>query len=96
MSKTTKKGSKEIRFEEALTGLEKIVAQLEGGDLPLDDALKLFEEGVRLSRFCSVKLDEAERRIEILMKGADGEWQAVPFRGENEDEFEDGTPRPGA
>jgi len=96
MSKTTKKGSKEIRFEEALTGLERIVAQLEGGDLPLDDALKLFEEGVRLSRFCGAKLDEAERRIEILMKGADGEWQAVPFQGENEDEVEDGTPRQGA
>jgi exodeoxyribonuclease VII small subunit len=95
MPKTTKKGSKEIRFEEALTGLERIVAQLEGGDLPLDDALKLFEEGVRLSRFCSTKLDEAERRIEILMKGADGEWQAVPFKGENEGALEDETPDEG-
>ena len=96
MPKTTKRGSKEIRFEEALTGLERIVAQLEGGDLPLDDALKLFEEGVRLSRFCSAKLDEAERRIEILMKGADGEWQAMPFQGENEENVEDGTPREGS
>jgi exodeoxyribonuclease VII small subunit len=96
MPKTTKKGSKEVRFEEALTGLEKIVAQLEGGDLPLDDALKLFEEGVRLSRFCSAKLDEAERRIEILMKGADGEWQAVPFQDESEESVEDDTPREGA
>jgi len=96
MSKTTKKGSKEIRFEEALSGLEKIVAQLEGGEIPLDDALQLFEEGVRLSRFCSAKLDEAERRIEILMKGADGEWQAMPFQGENEEEVENGTPGQGA
>ena len=95
MPKTTKKGSKEIRFEEALTGLEKIVAQLEGGDLPLDDALKLFEEGVRLSRFCSTKLEEAERRIEILMKGADGEWQAMPFHDESDENVEDGTPREG-
>jgi exodeoxyribonuclease VII small subunit len=95
MPKTTKKGTKEIRFEEALTGLERIVAQLEGGDLPLDDALKLFEEGVRLSRFCSTKLDEAERRIEILMKGADGEWQAVPFKGEGEEGLEDETPDEG-
>ena len=74
-----KKTGKEPRFEEALSGLEKIVQRLEGGDLPLDDALRLFEEGVRLSRFCSTKLDEAEKRIEILMKGADGEWQAEPF-----------------
>ena len=95
MPKTTKKGSKDLRFEEALTGLERIVAQLEGGDLPLDDALKLFEEGVRLSRFCGAKLDEAERRIEILMKGADGEWQAVPFRADGEDGVEDETPRDG-
>jgi len=82
MARTTKKGAKGLRFEEALAGLEKIVAQLEGGDLPLDDALKLFEEGVRLSRFCSGKLDEAERRIEILMKGAEGEWEAEPFSQE--------------
>ncbi|HEV8334865.1 MAG TPA: exodeoxyribonuclease VII small subunit [Candidatus Polarisedimenticolia bacterium] len=74
-----KKGPKEPRFEEALAGLERIVRDLEGGDLPLDDALKLFEEGVRLSRFCSTKLDEAEKRIEILMKGADGAWTPEPF-----------------
>ena len=79
MSKTTKKAAKEPRFEEALAGLERIVRDLEGGDLPLDDALRLFEEGVRLSRLCSAKLDEAEKRIEILMKGADGEWRAELF-----------------
>jgi exodeoxyribonuclease VII small subunit len=86
MPKATKKGAKEPRFEEALAGLERIVRDLEGGDLPLDDALKLFEEGVRLSRLCSAKLDEAEKKIEILMKGADGEWRAEPFRGEDEEE----------
>ena len=80
MPRTTKKTPEEPRFEEALAGLERIVRELEGGDLPLDDALKLFEEGVRLSRFCSTKLDEAEKRIEILTKGADGEWRAEPFR----------------
>lgn len=81
MPKTGKKATKELRFEDALAGLERIVRDLEGGDLPLDDALKLFEEGVRLSRFCSTKLDEAEKKIEILMKGADGEWRTEPFGG---------------
>ncbi len=85
MPRTTKKPSKELRFEEALAGLERIVRDLEGGDLPLDDALKLFEEGVRLSRFCGAKLDEAEKKIEILMKGADGEWSAAPFPSGEED-----------
>ncbi len=80
MPRATKKTSKEPRFEEALAGLERIVRELEGGDLPLDDALKLFEEGVRLSRFCSAKLDEAEKKIEILTRGADGEWSAEPFQ----------------
>jgi exodeoxyribonuclease VII small subunit len=86
MPRTTKKPSKELRFEEALAGLERIVRDLEGGDLPLDDALRLFEEGVRLSRFCGAKLDEAEKRIEILMKSGEGEWRAEPFRTGEEDE----------
>ena len=88
MPKSSKKGPKELRFEEALAALERIVSQLENGDLPLDDALKLFEEGVRLSRFCNAKLDEADRRIEILMKGADGEWHAEPFSAEGDEERE--------
>ena len=90
MPRTTKKPSKELRFEEALAGLERIVRDLEGGDLPLDDALRLFEEGVRLSRFCGAKLDEAEKKIEILMKGTDGEWRPEPFRT-GEDGEEGGT-----
>jgi exodeoxyribonuclease VII small subunit len=89
MARTKKKGPEDLRFEEALAGLERIVARLEGGDLPLDDALKLFEEGVRLSRYCSGKLDEAERRIEILMKGADGEYRAEAFPTGEEDAVED-------
>ena len=79
MPRTTRKDPKKLRFEDALSGLEGIVRDLERGDLPLDDALKLFEEGVRLSRFCSVRLDEAEKKIEILMKGSEGEWRAEPF-----------------
>jgi exodeoxyribonuclease VII small subunit len=66
-------------FESALQSLEDIVARLEAGDLPLDRALELFEEGVKLSRYCSSKLDEAERKVEILAKDADGGMAPAPF-----------------
>jgi exodeoxyribonuclease VII small subunit len=59
-------------FEKALMQLEKIVAELEAGDLPLEKALKKFEEGVAFSRFCSEKLDESERKIALLLKDPDG------------------------
>lgn len=59
-------------FESSLQELETIVRQLENGDLPLEESLKLFEKGVQLSRECRERLDQAERRIEILMKDADG------------------------
>lgn len=60
------------RFEDALNKLQKIVAQLEEGDIPLEESLKLFEEGIRLSRFCNQKLDEAEKKVEILLKDNKG------------------------
>jgi exodeoxyribonuclease VII small subunit len=63
----------EKTFESSLNQLETIVKQLEQGDLPLEESLKLFEKGVALSRQCRERLNEAERRIEILMKDADGE-----------------------
>jgi exodeoxyribonuclease VII small subunit len=66
-------------FESALKSLEDIVVQLEAGDLTLDRSLELFEEGIRISHFCSSKLDEAERKVEILMKAADGTLKEVPF-----------------
>ncbi|MGQ0540854.1 MAG: exodeoxyribonuclease VII small subunit [Blastocatellia bacterium] len=59
-------------FEASLDELEKIVKQLEDGDLPLEESLKLFEDGVKLSRDCRDRLAKAERRIEVLMKDADG------------------------
>jgi exodeoxyribonuclease VII small subunit len=59
-------------FEESLKELEQIVTQLEEGDLALEESLKLFEDGVRLSRECRERLTTAERRIEVLMKEADG------------------------
>ncbi len=59
-------------FEQSLNDLERIVKQLEEGDLPLEESLKLFEEGVKLSRDCRERLSNAERRIEVLMKDANG------------------------
>ena len=71
-------------FESALKRLEEIVKKLESGDQPLDTALELFEEGIKLSRFCQSKLQQAERRVEILLKNESGQTQAVPFETENE------------
>jgi len=69
----------ELKFEEALRRLEAIVERLEAGDLPLEEALGAFEEGVRMVKLCSRRLNEAERRISILMKNAAGELQEHPF-----------------
>ena len=71
-------------FETALKKLEDIVKKLESGDLSLDSALELFEEGIKLSRFCHTKLEQAERRVEILLKNSSGKERAVPFESENE------------
>ncbi|NLT65062.1 MAG: exodeoxyribonuclease VII small subunit [Acidobacteria bacterium] len=66
-------------FESALKSLEGIVGQLEAGDLTLERALELFEEGIRISRFCSSKLEEAERKVEVLIKSADGALKEAAF-----------------
>ena len=71
-------------FETALKRLEEIVKKLESGDQPLDTALELFEEGIKLSRFCHSKLEQAERRVEILLKNESGQTRSVPFETENE------------
>ena len=60
-------------FEEALKQLEEIVQRLEKGDLALEDSLRLYEQGIRLSRLCHARLEEAEGRIEVLLKDARGE-----------------------
>lgn len=70
-------------FETSLAELETIVGRLENGDLPLEESLELFEQGIKLSRECRTRLTNAERRIEILMKDADGELTAAEFDPES-------------
>ena len=66
-------------FEESLTKLEEIVAQLERGDLSLEDSVKLFEDGTRLSSECRKQLEEAEGKVELLVKQRDGSMKREPF-----------------
>jgi len=68
-----KKLSPKTSFEGALKELEDVANNLEEGELGLDDSIKEFEKGIKLARFCQQKLEEAERKIEILQKGADGD-----------------------
>lgn len=67
------------KFEDALNKLEKIVSRLEEGNISLEESLKLFEEGIRHSRFCNQKLEEAEKRVEMLLKDKNGVIKAQPF-----------------
>jgi exodeoxyribonuclease VII small subunit len=70
------------KFEDALEKLEDIVRKMESGDMPLDEALKSFEEGIKIIRFCSAKLDETERRVEMLL-GKEDSLQVKRFEGED-------------
>ncbi len=63
-------------FEKKLTRLEEIVAKMESGDLPLEDSLKFFEEGVKLSRECNSQLSQAEQKVKLLLS-VDAQGQAV-------------------
>ncbi|HEV7241471.1 MAG TPA: exodeoxyribonuclease VII small subunit [Thermoanaerobaculia bacterium] len=69
-------------FEKAFQQLEKIVQRLEGEELPLDDSLQLFEEGIRLSRFCHQRLEEVEKKIELILADAKGQPVTEPFEEE--------------
>jgi len=75
----------EKKFENALKELEQIVEQLEDSELPLDDALKLFEKGIKLSQFCSARLDDAEQKVELLIKDAGGSLRPVAFDESDEE-----------
>lgn len=66
-------------FEDAMKRLEEIVEALEAGDLPLEESLRRFEEGVALVKLCNSKLDEAERKVTLLLEEQDGKTREVPF-----------------
>ena len=68
-----------MKFEESMQELEEIVRKMETGNLPLDDALNLFEKGIKLSHLCSKKLEAARTKIDVLTKNKDGELSAQPF-----------------
>lgn len=74
-----KKTNKPKTFEDAVGQLEKIVQELEAEELPLENAMEKFEEGIRLSKFCSEKLDETERKVTILLQNAEGNISEKPF-----------------
>ena len=67
------------KFEEAIDDLKAIVSKLEGGDLPLEESLSLFEKGIELTRYCNQKLDEAEKRVDILLRDEKGDLRVEPF-----------------
>lgn len=69
----------EMKFEDALKKLEKIVSELEGGELSLDESLKRYEEGVKLSRILSKELETAKKKVEVLVKKDDGKFDLEPF-----------------
>ncbi len=70
-------------FEKAMTELEQIVKEMETGDLPLEKAFEKFEEGVKLSTFCSEKLNETEKRVTLLLKEQEGDVLEQPFLPED-------------
>ncbi|MBM4313366.1 MAG: exodeoxyribonuclease VII small subunit [Deltaproteobacteria bacterium] len=69
------------KFEEALEKLETIVRRMEAGEMTMEESLKAFEEGIKLARFCTKKLDEADRRVDLLLR-QEGEMTTKPFAGE--------------
>ncbi len=77
--------AKKKTFEDSMSQLEKIVEDLEDGDLPLETAIKKFEEGVRLSRFCFDKLDETEKKVSLLLQDQSGNLIEKPFAGDDAD-----------
>ncbi|MCM3340268.1 exodeoxyribonuclease VII small subunit [Paenibacillus sp. OSY-SE] len=83
MAKSEVEIMEELNFEAAMEKLELIVSQLEGGDAPLEQAIDLFQEGMRLSKFCSEKLQQVERKIEMLTE-QNGELKRQPFSPEEE------------
>lgn len=82
-------------FEKSFQQLEKIVQRLEAEELPLDEALQLFEEGIRLSRFCHQRLEEVEKKIELILADAKGQPVVEPFEEEELPDEDDEEAFPG-
>lgn len=80
------------KFEDALEELEKVVEQLESGELSLEDSLAAFEEGVRLVKHCNQKLTEVEKKIELLVQDKEGKLQLKPLAGAGDEDPEPGKP----
>ena len=72
-----------VNIEKALADLEGLVEELESGDLPLDKAMRKFEEGIKLTRGCQLALKEAEQKVEILLKDAGGEESLQGFNADD-------------
>ncbi|MCP4681854.1 MAG: exodeoxyribonuclease VII small subunit [Desulfobacterales bacterium] len=81
----------EKKFEEAMERLEEIVQGLEDGELPLEDAIKAFEEGMKLAGFCSDKLEEVEKKVTLLIKKSGGKHARIPFEPEDEGEIDENS-----
>ncbi len=79
----TSRAKKELSFEDAMTRLEAIVAELEGEDRGLERQFALFQEGMELARFCDKKLAEVEKSVEIVLKESAEEWKTAPFEAES-------------
>jgi exodeoxyribonuclease VII small subunit len=77
----------ELSFEQAMERLDLIVSKLESGDVPLETAIELFQEGMKLSQLCGGKLEQVERKIELLIESEQG-FQKKPFASVNEDKGE--------
>ena len=78
----------EPKFEEAMQRLEDIVQDLEDGNLSLEDSIKIFEEGMKLVSYCSRKLEEAEQKVNLLIKKGEGGYALRPFEPDRKDEVE--------
>ncbi|MCX7816131.1 MAG: exodeoxyribonuclease VII small subunit [Syntrophales bacterium] len=78
------------KFEDALSRLEEIVHRLERGEMTLEESLKAFEEGIKLARFCAKKLEDAQKRIDMLISSESGEIFTVPLTGGEEESEKEG------
>jgi exodeoxyribonuclease VII small subunit len=81
-----------VKFERAMARLEAIVAELEKGDLPLEESLKIFEEGIRLSKSCLKVLEEAERKVEVLVQDKNGKKELRAFSSDDDDADDPSAP----